>query len=376
MNDFIPVNEPLLDGNELKYLTECIRTGWISSDGPFVSRLEEYMALLTGRKHAIAVTNGTAAIDLVVDALGLGPGDEVIMPAFTIISCIAQIVRSGATPVLVDSEIDSWNMDVNKIESKVTSRTKAIMVVHTYGMPVEMDEVERVAKKFKLKIIEDAAEMHGQYYKGKPCGGFGYVSTLSFYANKHITCGEGGMILTDDDKFAEDCRALRNLCFKKDERFVHEKLGWNCRMTNLQAAVGLAQAERLTTFAEKKRAMGRKYISLLEYTKGISFQVIANKASENIYWVFGILLDKELGLTAKDAITYLHAKNIQTRPFFCPMHLQPVFIQRGMFQGEVYPVAEHLYKYGFYLPSGMGLTENQLVSSANTVKKMIEDFSS
>ena len=221
MSEFILVNEPLLDGNEKKYLAECIDTGWISSEGPFVKRFEEQFAARVGRTHGIAVTNGTAAIDAAVEALGIGPGDEVILPTFTIISCVLQIVRSGATPVLVDSDPLTWNMDVSQIEAKITPRTRAIMVVHIYGLPVDIDPVLDLCQRYGLKLIEDAAEMIGQTYRGKPCGSFGDISTVSFYPNKHITTGEGGMILADDDTLAEHSRELRNLCFKPGKRFVH-----------------------------------------------------------------------------------------------------------------------------------------------------------
>jgi len=256
VSDFIPVNEPLLDGNEKKYLAECIDTGWVSSEGPFVKRFEEEFAARVGRKHGTADTNGTAAIDVAIDALGIGLGDEVILPTFTIISCVLQIVRAGATPVLVDSDPLTWNMDVSQIEEKITPRTKAIMVVHTYGLPVDMDPVIELCSRYRLKLIEDAAEMIGQTYRGKPCGSFGDISTVSFYSNKHITTGEGGMILTEDDDLAKQCRQLRNLCFKPGMRFVHERLGWNLRMTNLQAALGVAQLERLDVFLKKKRWIG------------------------------------------------------------------------------------------------------------------------
>ena len=219
MIDFIPVNEPLLNGNEKKYLAECIDSGWISSDGPFVRRFEEEFSSRMGRKHGIAVTSGTSAIDAAVEALGIGKGDEVILSTFTIISCVLQIVRSGATPVLVDVNPLTWNMDVSQIEAKITPRTKAIMVVHIYGLPVDMDPVLDICGRYGLKLIEDAAEVIGQTYKGQPCGSFGNISTVSFYPNKHITTGEGGMILTDDDDLAKSCRELRNLCFKAEKRF-------------------------------------------------------------------------------------------------------------------------------------------------------------
>ena len=250
---FIPVNEPLLTGNAKKYLAECIDTGWISSEGPFVQRLEEEMSQRAGRKFGVAVTNGSAALDVAVAALGLGPGDEVILPTFTIISCAASIVRAGATPVVVDCDADTWNMTAEHVAEKITARTRAIMVVHIYGLPVDMDPIVAVAEKHGLKIIEDAAEMHGQTYKGKPCGSFGDISTFSFYPNKLVTTGEGGMVLTDDPILAEKCRSLRNLCFQK-KRFVHEELGWNFRMSNLQAALGVAQLENLDDFVERKRA--------------------------------------------------------------------------------------------------------------------------
>lgn len=250
--DFIPVNEPLLNGNEKKYLCECIDTGWISSEGPFVKEFEEKMSATTDRKYGIAVSNGTAALEVAVQALGIKEGDEVIMPAFTIISCAMAVTKVGAIPVLVDSDMHTWNMDVDEIESKVTSRTKAIMMVHLYGLPAEVDKILVLAKKYNLKVIEDAAEMHGQTYYGRPCGSFGDISTFSFYPNKHITTGEGGMVVTNDEELAERCRMIRNLCFRKDVRYLHDEISDNYRFTNLQAAVGLAQLERLSEFVTKK----------------------------------------------------------------------------------------------------------------------------
>src|SRR5438874_2390270 len=225
-HEFIPVNQPLLDGNEKKYLSECIETGWISSEGPFVRRLEEEVATRVGRRYGVAVCNGSAALDVAVAALRLKPGDEVILPTFTIISCAAAVIRAGATPVVVDADAATWNMDVQQLRGRITPRTRAVMVVHTYGLPVEMDPVLKLTKQHGLSLIEDAAEVIGQTYNGKPCGSFGEISTLSFYPNKHITTGEGGMLLTNDAQLAERCRSLRNLCFQK-ERFVHEELGWN-----------------------------------------------------------------------------------------------------------------------------------------------------
>ena len=371
MSDFIPVNEPLLDGNEKKYLLECIETGWISSEGPFIKTFEEKFAARVGRKHGIAVTNGTAAIDAAVDALGIGPGDEVIMPAFTIISCITQIVRCGAIPVLVDSDSKTWNMDVTHIEAKITTRTKAIMVVHIYGLPVDMAPVLDVAKRYGLKVIEDAAEMHGQTYKGQPCGSFGDISTFSFYPNKHITTGEGGMIVTDDDELAETCRSLRNLCFQPQKRFVHERLGWNLRMTNMQAALGLAQLERLDDFVTRKRSMGKRYSELLDGVRGLQLPLVNTEYAENIYWVYGLLMNDSTGLNAEQAMKCLAEKGIGTRPFFYPMHQQPVLKKMGFFKNDNYPVAERLCRKGFYIPSGLALNDVQIKRCAEAVREVL-----
>ncbi|QIL21426.1 DegT/DnrJ/EryC1/StrS family aminotransferase [Thermomonas sp. HDW16] len=367
----IPVNEPLLDGNEKRYLAECIDTGWISSEGPFVSAFEEKFAQRVGRRHGIAVCNGTAALDAAIEALGIGPGDEVILPAFTIISCVGQIVRSGATPVLVDSDPVTWNMDVARIAERITPRTRAIMVVHTYGLPVDMGPVLALAAQHDLKIIEDAAEAHGQTYRDQPCGSFGDISTFSFYPNKHVTTGEGGMVLADDDVLAETCRSLRNLCFQPGKRFVHERLGWNLRMTNLQAALGVAQLERLDGSIERKRAMGARYTEALSNLPGVQLPVAATEYADNHYWVYGVVLEDTLDIDAQEAMRRLSAHGIGTRPFFCPMHMQPVLRGADFFAGESHPVSERLYRKGFYIPSGLALTPNQMERVAEALHKVL-----
>lgn len=372
MTDFIAVNEPLLNGNEKKYLLECIETGWISSEGPFIKEFEQKFASRLGRKHGIAVCNGTAAIDASVEALGIGPGDEVIMPTFTIISCIAQIVRNGGKPVLVDCDPITWNMDVAQIEAKITSHTKAIMIVHIYGLPVDVDPVLDIAKRHGLKVIEDAAEMHGQTYKGNPCGSFGDISTFSFYPNKHITTGEGGMILTDDDALAEACRSLRNLCFQPNKRFVHERLGWNLRMTNMQAALGLAQLEKLDEFVTKKQKMGRLYTDLLSGIAEIQLPLPNASYANNIYWVYGIVLGSKLKLNAESVMQRLAKQGVGSRPFFWPMHEQPVLKKLGLFQDERYPVSENIARQGFYLPSGLGITDEQIGRCADVFRSVIK----
>ncbi|MDE2111501.1 MAG: DegT/DnrJ/EryC1/StrS aminotransferase family protein [Alphaproteobacteria bacterium] len=371
MSDFIPVNLPSLDGNEAKYLQECIETGWISSEGSFVKKLETDFAAAVGRKWGIAVCNGSAALDAAVAALRLGSGDEVILPAFTIISCAAAIIRAGAMPVLVDSDPVTWNMCADQIADKITPRTKAIMVVHTYGLPVDMQCIQDLADRHCLKIIEDSAELHGAYYRERPCGSFGDISTFSFYPNKHVTTGEGGMMLTDDEELAERCRALRNLCFQPGRRFVHEELGWNMRMSNLQAAVGVAQLERLPEFVQRKRRIGALYTELLRGVPGIRLPLAYTPDANNIYWVFGVVLDGSVPFDAQAAMERLVGLGIGTRPFFWPMHEQPVLQRMGLFAGERYPVAENLARRGFYLPSGLGISEDQVCRSAAALKDVL-----
>ena len=366
----IPVNEPLLDGNEKKYLFECIETGWISSEGPFIKQFEEQFAARVGRKYGIAVSNGSVALDAAVTALGIGQGDEVILPTFTIISCAAAIVRAGAVPVVVDCDPYTWNMDVNQIEAKITPKTKAIMVVHIYGLPTEMEPILAMADKHGLHIIEDAAEMHGQTYKDRPCGSFGAISTFSFYPNKHITTGEGGMLVTDDEKLAERCRSLRNLCFQPQKRFVHEELGWNFRMTNLQAALGVAQLERLDEFVSRKRHMGQKYTELLSDIPGLQLPVPKTDYAENIYWVYGLVLKDEVPFDAVEAMQHFGKYKIGTRPFFWCMHEQPVFRNMGLFDDVSCPVAERIARRGFYIPSGMALTDEQIEQVATTLHEV------
>jgi len=371
-NDFIPVNIPLLDGKELEYVTECIETGWISSEGAYVQEFEEKIAKETSRKYGIAVANGSAALDVAVAALKIGVGDEVIMPAHTIISCAASVVRSGAKPVLVDSEPLTWNMDVEQIEKKITSKTKAIMAVHLYGLPVAMDTILSIAKKYKLLVIEDAAQMLGQTYNGQPCGMFGDISTFSFYPNKHITTGEGGMCLTNDVQLAERCRSFRNLCFQTHQRFVHEELGWNYRMSNLQAALGVAQTEMLDQHIKMKRYVGQLYNDALSCIPGIQLPPVKTDYSDNIYWVFGIVLKDTLGFDSVNIMQKLKENGVGSRPFFWPIHEQPVFHKMGLFAGETFPVAEMLGRKGFYIPSGLGINELQINRTISVLKRLLK----
>lgn len=368
---FIPVNEPLLNGNEKKYLCECIDTGWISSEGPFVKEFERRMSETVARKYGVAVSNGTAALEVAMQALGIEEGDEVIMPTFTIISCAMAVTKLGGIPVLVDSDLSTWNMNVDEIEAKITSKTKAIMIVHLYGLPVEVDKVLDLAKKYDLKVIEDAAEMHGQTYREKPCGSFGDISTFSFYPNKHITTGEGGMIVTDDESLAKRCRTIRNLCFRQDIRYVHDEIGDNYRFTNLQAAVGLAQLERLNEFVGIKRMMGKYYTEKLQGVKGIILPIEKTDYADNIYWVYGILLDRNVQADNRQVIKMLAEEGIGSRTFFWCMHEQPVYCNKGIFSNEIYHNAEYLARKGFYIPSGLALTVEQMERVVRAVKKVM-----
>lgn len=372
----IPVNEPVFGENEKKYLIECIETGWISSEGPFVKKFEEQMAARVNRKFAIAVINGSAALDAAVAALNLGAGDGVLMPAFTIISCAAAIVRSGATPVVIDADPATWNMDLNLLEDTIkmnlnSSRytLKAIMAVHIYGLPVDMDAVCSLANKYGLKVIEDAAEMIGQTCRAKPCGSFGDISTFSFYPNKHITTGEGGMLFTDDELLAERCRNLRNLFFDKERRYIHQEIGWNLRMSNIQAALGVAQLERLDSSIKRKREIGNRYNELLSGNPWLQLPVSQTEYAENIYWVYGMIVKDAIPIDASEIMARLQKAGIGTRHFFYPMNKQPCL--KGLIEETDCPVAERLAERGFYLPSGLALTDEQIISVVCAVREVL-----
>jgi perosamine synthetase len=367
-SDVIPVNEPHIGEQEMAYVRECLETGWISSTGRFIDRFESEFAAYCGMKHGVAVANGTVALELAVASLGFGVGDEIIMPTFTIISCAQAAVYNGATPVLVDSDPETWCMDVSQVESRITPRTRAIMPVHIYGHPADMDPLRELADAHDLSIIEDAAEAHGALYKGRRCGGLGDVSCFSFYANKIITTGEGGMLLANDDDVAAVARSKRNLCFR-NPRFYHTELGYNFRLTNLQAALGVAQLERVDEIVERKREVGRAYADGLA---GLPLQLpVEREWASNVYWMYGVVLDDSTGLDATEFATLLADKGIQTRPFFLGMHEQPALRDRGLFEGERYPVAERLARRGLYLPSGTALTDEQIVQTVAVVSEVL-----
>ena len=362
-----------------------MQTGWISSVGPYVDRFENAWATYCNRKIGIAVSNGTVALEAAVRCLKLKPGDEVILPTFTIISCALAVIRGGATPVLVDSDPETWCMDVSKIEAALTSRTRAIMPVHIYGHPVDMDPLIELANHHNLFVVEDAAEAHGGHYASlrnlsgqhshsknwKPCGSFGQVSCFSFYANKIISTGEGGMIVTDDQKLADRLKSIRNLCFDQKRRFYHAEEGSNFRLTNLQAAVGLAQFENIEKRLEHKRWMGKAYQDRLSHISGLSLQAIRSWARP-VYWMFGLVIDEKVGKDATEISNDLASKEIMTRPFFRGMHEQPILKQMGLFQDERHPVSERLTKQGLYLPSGPTLTPSQLEQVCDAVSSILK----
>jgi len=375
----IPVNEPLLGDREAELVVECVRSGWVSSAGKYLDLFEAGWAGRCGMPHGVAVSSGTAALQVALKCFDLKPGDEVILPTFTIISCALAVVEAGATPVLVDSDPDTWCMDVDQIASKITRKTRGILAVHMYGHPVDWDPLRMLADRHDLWIVEDAAEGHGARYRSRrgsggddwtPCGGLGDVSIFSFYANKLITTGEGGMLLTKEDRIAARARSLRNLCFQPAKRFVHSELGYNFRMTNLQAALGVAQLERFDSIVERKREIGRRYLELLGDVESIQLPVEKEWARQ-VYWMFGLVVRDDLRMDADELAQRLARDGVETRPFFVGMHEQPVFRSRGMFSGERFPVAERIARRGLYLPSGLALSNEDLERAARAVREAV-----
>jgi perosamine synthetase len=366
----IPVNEPKLGPKEKEYVLDCLDSGWISSAGKYLEEFENRWAAYCGMKYGVAMCNGTVALEAAAASIDLQPGDEVIMPSFTIISCALAVVERGGIPVLVDCDPDTWCMDVSQVEARITSKTRALMPVHIYGHPVEMGPLLALAEKDHLQIIEDAAEAHGAEYKGRRCGSFGDIACFSFYANKIVTTGEGGMALTNDAALAERLRSQRNLCFQPQRRFYHTELGHNYRMTNIQAAIGLAQVEAIDEHIAHKRWMAKAYTDRLQGIASLRLPVEKSWA-KNVYWMYGIVLDEATGLNAEEFSRRLKARGIETRPFFLGMHEQPIFLDEGLFIGEYYPVCERISRQGLYLPSGLTLTEAQVDEVNEAIKNCL-----
>lgn len=366
----IPVAEPLVAARDMELVNEALSSGWISSAGKFLDQFEERWASYCSMPYGIAVSNGSVALDLAVALLDLKPGDEVVMPAFTIISPAQSVVRAGGVPVLVDSDPRTWQMDVAQIEAKLTPRTRAILVVHIYGHPADMDPVLELAQRHGLTVIEDAAEVHGATYRGRTCGGLADISTFSFYANKLVTTGEGGMVLVRTPELAERARSLRNLCFQRRQRFLHDELGYNFRLTNLQAALGVAQIERMEEIVARKRQIAARYHELLGGCAGISLPV-EEPWARSVYWVYGLVLDEGTGLDAAQLAARLKERGVETRPFFLGMHEQPVFRKAGLFLAESHPVTERLARRGLYIPSGLTISDEQMERVACAVKESL-----
>jgi len=354
-----PVCEPWIGAQERTLVLECLETGWISAEGPFVAQFEDAFARFLGVEHGVAVSNGTAALETALYALGVGPGDEVIMPTFTIISCAAAALRLGAAPVLVDIEPDTWCMNVKAAIDAVTPRTKAIMAVHIYGHPVDMEPLMAAARERGIFVLEDAAEAHGALYRGRNAGSIGDAAAFSFYANKLVTTGEGGMLATSDAAIAARARSYRNLCFNARERFLHDDLGFNYRMTNMQAALGLGQLGRIEQTIEKKRDLGRWYFEELSEIAGAKLQIEKSWA-RSVYWMYAIELPPDLGVTGKALRAELGKRKIGTRPFFLGLHRQPCLMARRVGAGETFPQADQSFQYGLYLPSSLKLTRDDV----------------
>ena len=370
-NKFIAVNTPIITKMDALEVYKVVKSGWISSSGSKIIEFENKLAKLTDRKYACTVSNGTAALEIAVKCLGINKNDEVIMPAFTIISNANAIIKNFAKPILVDSDPVTWNIKIEDIESKITSKTKAIMLPHIYGFPNDMKKILSLCKKYKIFLIEDAAEMIGQKYYNKPCGSFGHISTFSFYANKHITTGEGGALFTNSKKLINKIKDLRNLSFGVKNRFNHSDIGWNYRFTNIQAALGLNQIKRLDKIIKRKKEIGKIYFEELKNMKNITIQPIKLEFASNIYWVFGVVLKNKLKNQKLIIQKKLLKKGIETRPFFWPIHKQDVFKKLGFFKRDKFPVAENLSKNGFYLPSGIGIKNSEIRYVIKNFKKLI-----
>lgn len=370
----VPVNEPHIARNALKYVSECIKTGWVSSGGSYLKQFEENFAKYLGTKHAVTTTSGTASLHLAIAALDIKKGDEVILPSHTMMASATAVVYTGATPVLVDVERDTWNMNVDQVREKITKRTKAIMPVHIYGLPVDMNPLLALAKEHKLAIVEDAAESTGAEYKGVKTGAIGDIGCFSFYANKIITTGEGGMLTTNSDKIAAHARLLKDMAHSPKQRFLHEEIGFNYRMTNMQAALGVAQLEEVEKYVKKKRWMAGIYTEKLSKVKGLTLPV--EKAwAKNVYWMYGVLVEDEFGVGREKLREMLYQRGVDTRTFFVPMHRQPALKKLGLFKGERYPVSDEIARRGLYIPSGLAITEEQVLTVCKTiadVKKEID----
>lgn len=373
MSQFIPVCEPFLNGNELKYVTDAVETGWISSAGKYVTAFEKKFSEYCGCKYGVAVSNGTVALHLALVALGIGKGDEVIIPTFTMIASAFAVCYTGATPVFVDADKYTWNIDVSKIEEKITSRTKAIMPVHIFGLMCNMEQITAIAKKHNLFVIEDAAEAHGAEFKGRKAGSFSNIASFSFFANKNITTGEGGMLVTNDEALYNKARYHKNMCFPLDgnRNYSHDEIGFNYRMSNVIAAIGLAQVEKADEYKQMRIHNNQLYRGYLKDVPGIVFQPEL-KDYLNVTWMNAIVIDAtKYGHTKDELIHHLKEYSIDTRLLFNGMHNQKSLKDYGCNICGNYPVSDWLTQNGLYLPSASNLEQNII----KNICGIIADFS-
>jgi perosamine synthetase len=376
-NKFIPVCEPSIIGNESKYVNDCLDTNWISSSGKYIGLFEEAFAKYCNTKYGIGTCNGTVSLHLALEALGIGPGDEVIIPDFTMIASANSVIYTGATPVFADADIETWCINPELIGQKITKKTKAIMPVHIYGNPCDMDPINKIAKAHDLSVIEDAAEAHGALYKNKKTGSLGDAASFSFYANKILTTGEGGMAVTSSEKLAERMRLLKNHAFTKD-RFTHQEIGYNYRMTNIQAAIGLAQVENADKLVQMRINNAQEYNKRLKNIKGLILPP-KKEWAKNVYWMYGIMVNEEFGMPKDRLREALLNHGIDTRSFFVPLHKQPLFTNKSKFKNMPgvsgnFPVSEALGRDGLYLPSTSTLPKEKLIFIADTIKKIKDEI--
>lgn len=365
----IPVSNPIRAPNTARYLQDCASTGWFSSQGPFVSRFETSFAHWLRVRYALTTTSGTSALHLALAALNIGKGDEVIVPTFTMFSPIAAILYTGATPVFVDSDPTTWTMDTNQVAQSITKRTVAILAVHTYGHPVDMDPLWKLSNKHKLALIEDAAEGLGGLYKKRNVGTHGDVSCFSFYANKLVTTGEGGMVTTNNGQLANRLKILRDMAYHPRKRFLHTELGFTYRMSNMQAAVGLSYLEHIHTIVKKKNSIASLYDELLSRIPYITLQSKAPWATP-ICWMYCILLDKKSPLQRRKFRQLLADSGIETRDFFVPAHRQPVLRKLNIKTSNQFPVANSISECGLYLPSGPKISSRDIHYIYRTIQSV------
>ena len=364
----IPVNEPIISRKSQKNVLEALETGWISSAGKFVDRFEKEFSQYLGMSYGITVSNGTAALHVALLSLGIGPGDEVVVPAFTMAATWLAVLYVGAKPVFVDCEPATYNIDPKMVEAKITKHTKAVIPVHIYGHPVDMDPVLKIARKHKLWVVEDAAEAHGAEYKGKKCGSLGHINCFSFYGNKIITTGEGGMLVTNDEKLAQKAKKFKDL-HHSARRFIHDGIGYNYRMTNLQAALGCGQLKHIDKYITQKQHMADLYTRLLKNIPGITTPVTKSYA-KSVFWMYAILVDeKKFGLTRDELRDKLKEQGIDTRDFFYSPASQPV-LAKYLSKRDKFPQTDYIAQHGLYLPSGLAITDSQVKYIAQALTKL------